>query len=272
METKKPKVVYDDTSVVAGTYYRKKEMTYIRKKLEYIFENYWGKSNKEIKEELLDCNEPLYKCEWSFSDAELVPEPDNNFDKNAIKVVAYGVHIGYLKKEISKEIIEYLNNDTRYDYAITCFFNGGDYIQLDDEENIEVTKSDKYWVDVSVTIYDNDNIKEDKNKIVNNKLLEEPFTDKKILASDMNNNEDEIKDSNDLNYVIDSPNILLERNESKKQKHKVPFIISNYFILFCILSVFLGFIKEWFWYFFLMSIPLLISRIIFEIAKKYTKK
>lgn len=41
---------------------------------------------------------------------DLIPEPDNNVDSNAVKVCFRGVHIGYIPRYLSKEIAESINN------------------------------------------------------------------------------------------------------------------------------------------------------------------
>ena len=40
----------------------------------------------------------IYQYNFPVSQVELVPEPDTEYDPNAVKVVVDGVHIGYIKK------------------------------------------------------------------------------------------------------------------------------------------------------------------------------
>lgn len=54
-------------------------------------------TKKELENDLMT-EERVYETEYYISKTELVPEPDNPHDPNAIKVVCDGHHIGYIKK------------------------------------------------------------------------------------------------------------------------------------------------------------------------------
>lgn len=41
--------------------------------------------------------------------AELVREPENKYDSNAIKVIVRNFHMGYIPKQIARELKEYKN-------------------------------------------------------------------------------------------------------------------------------------------------------------------
>jgi hypothetical protein len=45
---------------------------------------------------------------FAIKSANLVPEPSNKFDKNAVKVMVSNIHIGYVPKAYSKKISNYL--------------------------------------------------------------------------------------------------------------------------------------------------------------------
>lgn len=65
------------------------------------------------KRELIDMGmtgERIYKYDFYPIKTELIPEPDNEVDPNAIKVVVDGQHIGYIKKGSCAHIRRLLNN------------------------------------------------------------------------------------------------------------------------------------------------------------------
>lgn len=90
------------------------------------------------KRELVDMGmtgERIYKYDFYPVKTELIPEPDNEVDPNAIKVVVDGQHIGYIKKGSCAHIRKLLNSDSikSVDIEIT----GGPYkfIEEDWDEN-----------------------------------------------------------------------------------------------------------------------------------------
>ena len=66
---------------------------------------------------------------------KLIPEPDNIHDKNAIKIVAGGIHIGYVPKKLIKEVREILQQDVR--------LIDTDFIRMDDKD----------WATTTITYY-----------------------------------------------------------------------------------------------------------------------
>lgn len=68
----------------------------------------YSRSNKELLEDYQD-GDRIYKMEADISvPVELVPEPTNRYDPNAIKVVADGRFIGYIKKLETDRVRELL--------------------------------------------------------------------------------------------------------------------------------------------------------------------
>lgn len=95
------------------------------------------------KSELIDCGAvDMNTYEWIPRDGmelELIPEPDNKYDSNAVKVVVGGHHIGYIPKEKCLEVLELLSNGRiekmRYDLV------GGKYKRVDEDYDFEKDKS-----------------------------------------------------------------------------------------------------------------------------------
>lgn len=66
---------------------------------------------------------------------EVIPEPENKHDKNAIKVLVDGLEIGHVPAKQCKLVKGVLNTGTIYDITI------------------EVTKKDSEWLFARVTMY-----------------------------------------------------------------------------------------------------------------------
>ena len=110
-----------------------------------------------IEEGLTD--ERVYRTDFGVYSCDLIPEPDNPEDPKAIKVMADGVHIGYIKKGSCAHIHKLLRED-RIDQAV-CEFGGGSYkiVLTDyDEDGDEIytieTEKTPYWAAVVITLKD----------------------------------------------------------------------------------------------------------------------
>ena len=114
----KPKYEYFGFNV-AGVYYRKDDI------IDLLDENDdYEMTKKEIIESGLD-GEYIYKYSIKDSDAELIPEPDNENDKNAIMVMVDGTHVGYVPKDKIKKTKRTLEG--KHVDRIRCSIYGGDY-------------------------------------------------------------------------------------------------------------------------------------------------
>lgn len=89
----------------------------------------------------------IFRYEGLSTNVQLIPEPDNEYDKNAIKVVADGVHIGYVPSKETATIKELLNID---DLKIGCSFYGGEYKILYTDSN--TVKKEKWNIGAKVTL------------------------------------------------------------------------------------------------------------------------
>lgn len=121
------------------------------------------------KSELIDAgyeNECIYQYNYYPSKIELVPEPDNEYDPNAIKVVADGLLIGYIKKGSCKHLLKVIekNEIVKIDYSIV----GGNYKYIsydEDEDKYSLDKGTKdYYVDLTITEKGDDK-EEDKTPV-----------------------------------------------------------------------------------------------------------
>lgn len=94
-----------ETHKVAGVSYRQKEIQSLAK-----YNNGYDMTKKDI-EEVYGKYERVHQYEFDIKKAELIPEPDNEFGDNAIKVVADGVHIGYIKSGSAAHVKKLIDNN-----------------------------------------------------------------------------------------------------------------------------------------------------------------
>ncbi|HGJ3097916.1 TPA: HIRAN domain-containing protein [Streptococcus pneumoniae] len=115
------------------------------------YSKYYGDlSAKEIREEVEEYGLKVFKYrDLDIFNIELIPETDNKYDPNAIKVLIFDNHIGYVPATVSKSIRKYFD-DERYHFLIECEIKGGPYKEWDDYEEKVVTNND---LDVGFEIY-----------------------------------------------------------------------------------------------------------------------
>ena len=135
---------------VAGTSFRKEEISSV------ALEN---DDYNLSKKDLVDDNhvdERVYKYNPTTVTAELVPEPDNPHSSDAIKVVADGVHIGYVPSEKNKTVRKVL--ESKNIKEISCEIYGGDYkIVEEDEDGGYSLETERQNFGAEVTIYYSNN-------------------------------------------------------------------------------------------------------------------
>ena len=97
-------------------------------------------TKKEIEEDGLE-DTFLYKYSVAFADVDLVPEPDNQYDPNAIKVIADGVLVGYVPSRKTKSVRKIM--DEKEIVKAQCQIYGGDYKVLNyDSSSIRTGSTD----------------------------------------------------------------------------------------------------------------------------------
>ncbi|WP_142363545.1 HIRAN domain-containing protein, partial [Streptococcus pneumoniae] len=111
---------------------------------------YSNLSTKELREELEEYGLKVFKYQdLDFFNIELVPEVDNRYDPNAIKVLIFDNHVGYVPATIAKTIRKYFDNK-KYNFVIEGEIKGGPYKEWDEYEEKVVTNND---LDVGFEIY-----------------------------------------------------------------------------------------------------------------------
>jgi len=122
-----------ETHSIAGTSYRESTIA----DLMVVNDDY-----DMTASELIDAgyeDERVYKYSETDCKASLEPEPNNQYDPNAVKVYADGVHIGYIKKGSAVHVKKLLEEDRIARMSITI--TGGPYklayLNEDDRPMIE---------------------------------------------------------------------------------------------------------------------------------------
>lgn len=121
---------------VAGVYYHEKDI------IEGLMDENpeYDLTKKEIEEDGLE-DTYLYKYSVAFADVDLVPEPDNQYDPNAIKVIADGVLVGYVPAKKTKAVRKIM--DEKKIVQSQCQVYGGDYKVLNyDSSSIRTGSTD----------------------------------------------------------------------------------------------------------------------------------
>ena len=109
---------------VAGTSYREDDIEY-----SLLVENDEYSMSKRELVDLGLVNEKIYKYEPNYSNVSLIPDPENDYDENAIKVVVDGVHIGFVPKDRTRRVANMLKKDPE----ISCSIYGGPYKIVEEE-------------------------------------------------------------------------------------------------------------------------------------------
>ena len=134
IEKVKEDYVWEKTLRVKGTSYRDG----INRLYSEVHINelpYWGMEQSEIREYLkeeLDFFDYARIYEFnSFKteNFELVPEPDNEFDPNAIKVIVEGYFLGYVSKGYAKQLKKFSDRN-KFSFEGEAYLLGGRYKEL----------------------------------------------------------------------------------------------------------------------------------------------
>lgn len=94
----------------------------------------YDSSKSELVEENLT-NEKIYELYFNPKKCSLIPEPDNSFDKNAIRVEADGIQIGYIKKGSTSRVRKLMTSDDLV--SISVDIGGGKYKIIEEYEDDE---------------------------------------------------------------------------------------------------------------------------------------
>lgn len=117
--------------------------------LNYDSTNFEDYTNDEIIENDLKINEyTLVEINTIY----LLPEPNNLYDSNAIKVIHKDIgHIGYIPRDYCVDVKNFIDTDKKIEFIIS--FRGGKTKLVENDENLEdivVIKDNNYYVDLTI--------------------------------------------------------------------------------------------------------------------------
>lgn len=111
---------------------------------------YNGMSNTEIKEDSeFDPGLKVFEInEETVNDVYFVPDPNNIYDSNAIKVVSkkYG-HLGHVPKDKTKKVSQVIDTEN---LKINCTITGGKFKYYDDDQEKVLTDTWDYGLSIEI--------------------------------------------------------------------------------------------------------------------------
>lgn len=114
-------------------------------------------TKKEIVEDDLT-GEKIWKYKFSPRKTELIPEPDNPKDPNAIKVMVDGLHVGYIKSGSCSHVLNVLRDGRCM--GIDCEIYGGPYkivyeeYDYDKDRNAYTLEKEERSFAIELTMYE----------------------------------------------------------------------------------------------------------------------
>ncbi len=136
---------------ITGTQYY--QDNFVEELGEYNYD--YDETASALKEAYYD-GDKIYQYDFLNLKAELVPEPDNEYDPNAVAVLANGIKVGHVKKGSCTRVKNLLKSP---DFVgIEIEITGGKYkaIYEDDNGKLRVEREQSpYFVDIDILTRDN---------------------------------------------------------------------------------------------------------------------
>lgn len=161
-----------ETFHVAGTSYREDAILSLAEE-----NDDYNLSKKELIDDGME-DERIYKYHFPAMHSELVPEPDNPHDPNAIKVLVNGVHIGYVKAGSCSHVKNLLASGKVSSYGVDIV--GGPYKRVyeDEDGDYQIEKEDhNFGATLMITVQDDS--PEPESKLKPEPIKEQPVQQKK---------------------------------------------------------------------------------------------
>lgn len=147
------RTIYDVVLKVKGMSYRQEAFSDLCQELirESNDPPYLGYTSKEIKEELI-FEERFYKyLPFEIPDVEFIPEFDNKFDPNAVKIVVRGYHLGYVTKSKNRKVLR-LTIDSNNEVIKNAEIYGGDYKDINPDSGRLRTVKDSFKIRIKLKV------------------------------------------------------------------------------------------------------------------------
>ena len=124
--------------------------SYMDNLMELAYDNPdYSLTKREIIDDVM-YDEKIYEYEFSVGKVSLIPEPDNEHDSNAVKVVIDNIQIGYIKKGSCSHVKNLLASGRVTD--IDCSICGGKFKVVWEREDEYVLERGKYNYGATVEI------------------------------------------------------------------------------------------------------------------------
>lgn len=109
-------------------------------------------------------SEDTDEFDYESSFVELVPEPENEHDPNAIKVIVDGIKIGYVPKEITSFVKDTLES-SNFTGVKATIFGEKEYVLDDNGEETEEIEDIIIWAKIHLTsqVESDEEVKSEKN-------------------------------------------------------------------------------------------------------------
>ncbi|MBZ2153524.1 HIRAN domain-containing protein [Streptococcus australis] len=147
------RTIYDVVLKVKGISYHQESFSDLCQELikEADDAPYLGCTAKEIKEELIFSDRFYKYSPFELSDVDFVPEMDNQFDPNAVKIVVRGYHLGYVTKSKNRKVLR-LTADSNNEVIKIAKIYGGDYKDIDPESDKLRTVKDSFKIQIKLKV------------------------------------------------------------------------------------------------------------------------
>lgn len=112
---------------------------------------YLGYTSKEIKEELIFSDRFYKYSPFEIPDVEFIPEFDNKFDPNAVKIVVRGHHLGYVTKSKNRKVLR-LTTDSNNEVIKNAEIYGGEYKDINPDSGRLRTVKDAFKIRIKLQV------------------------------------------------------------------------------------------------------------------------
>ena len=147
------RTIYDVVLKVKGISYRQEAFSDLCQELVKESDDvpYLGYTSKEIKEELIFSDRFYKYSPFELSDVDFVPEVDNQFDPNAVKIVVRGYHLGYVTKSKNRKVLR-LTTDSNNEVIKNAEIYGGDYKDINPDSGRLRTVKDSFKIRIKLKV------------------------------------------------------------------------------------------------------------------------
>lgn len=147
------RTIYDVILKVKGISYRQEAFSDLCQELIRESDDipYLGYTSKEIKEELIFGGRFYKYLPFEIPDVEFIPESDNEFDPNAVKILVRGYHLGYVTKSKNRKVLR-LTTDSNNEVVKIAKIYGGDYKDIDPESDKLRTVKDSFKIQINLKV------------------------------------------------------------------------------------------------------------------------